>query len=209
MRTAIYTRVSTREQNLDSQLVPLQRYAEARGFTVVDVYQDLGVSGRCKSRPALNRLMNDAEKRKFDAVLVWKFDRFARSTKHLVDSLDRFQELGVGFISYTENIDTSSSMGKVVFTIISAIAEFERDLIRERVKTGLAAARERGVRLGRPPVEIDVEQIVKLRQAGMSMRQIAGEVGVSKSKVHQVLKASKPEIIQAGVKSSWVQEAER
>ena len=187
-RSCWHRGVSTKEQNLDSQLTPLQSYAEARDFTIVECYQDLGVSGKVASRPALNKLMNDAEKRRFEAVLVWKFDRFARSTKHLVDSLERFRELGVGFISYTENIDTSSAMGKAVFTIISAIAEFERDLIRERVKTGLAVARERGVRLGRPPVVLDEQRIIELRREGMSVRKIAGVIEVSKSKVHQVLK---------------------
>ena len=145
MKAALYGRVSTngKGQDVDLQLRDLRSYAQARGWKIFREYIDNGMSGRKEKRPALDQLMNDARKKRFDAVLVWRFDRFARSTKHLVTSLDEFNHLGIDFISFMENIDTSSPMGKAMFTITSAIAELEADLIRERVRAGLANAKQR------------------------------------------------------------------
>ncbi len=148
-RVALYARVSTTDQSTDSQLLDLRRYVRERGWNIFREYVDEGISGSKDSRPALNELMNDAKKRKFSVVLVWRFDRFARSTKHLILALEEFKSLGIDFVSYQENIDTSSPLGSAIFTIISAVAQLERDIIAERVKAGLRRAKENGKRLGR------------------------------------------------------------
>ncbi len=139
-RVALYARVSTTDQSTDSQLLDLRRYVRERGWNIFKEYVDEGISGTKDSRPALNELMNDAKKRRFDVVLVWRFDRFARSTKHLILALEEFKNLGIYFVSYQENIDTSSPFGSAIFTIISAMAQLERDIIAERVKAGLKGA---------------------------------------------------------------------
>ena len=151
-RVAIYTRVSTSEQSVDMQTSDLRHYCEQRGFEIYKEYSDQ-ISGTKDRRPGLDDLMADARKRKFDVVLVWRFDRFARSTKHLVTALEEFKHLGIDFISYQENIDTSSPLGKAIFTIISAISELERNIIVERVKAGLRNAKAHGKRLGKRPFD--------------------------------------------------------
>ena len=189
MKVAIYARVSTtgKGQNVDLQLKDLRNYAQARGWEIFKEYIDNGVSGRKDKRPGLDQLMNDARKKRFDAVVVWRFDRFARSTKHLVTALEEFKHLGIDFISYQENIDTSSPMGKAMFTIVSAISELEADIIKERVMAGLANARTKGVRLGRPNKRIDVERVVSLRTQGYTFRAIAELMGVSHTLVNKTL----------------------
>ncbi len=153
-RVALYARVSTRDQSTDSQLLDLRRYVRERGWNIFKEYVDEGISGTKDSRPALNELMDNAKKRRFDVVLVWRFDRFARSTQHLINALEEFKNLKIDFVSYQENIDTSSPLGSAIFTIISAVAQLERDIIAERVKAGLRRARENGKKLGRPKVKI-------------------------------------------------------
>jgi len=143
-RVALYARVSTTDQSTDSQLLDLRRYVSERGWHTFREYCDNGVSGTKDNRPALNDLMNDAKKRRFDGVLVWRFDKFARSTQHLILALEDFKNLGIDFVSYQENIDTSSPLGSAIFTIINAVAQLERDLIAERVKAGLRRAKENG-----------------------------------------------------------------
>src|SRR5438874_8026196 len=147
-KVALYTRVSTDEQKTDLQLMDLKEYVQRREYEIFNIYEDI-VSGATKERKSLDQLMDDAKKRKFDIVLVWKFDRFARSLKMLVDSLALFQELGIDFISFKENIDTTTSMGKLIFHINSAYAEFEREIIRDRVKSGVKAKRGNAGRWGR------------------------------------------------------------
>ena len=182
-RAAIYARVSTTDQDPQMQLRELRACAKRRGFELADEYVDKE-SGANGDREALNRLWRVARAGKVDIVLVWKFDRFARSTKQLVDALEEFHHLGVDFVSLTEQIDTSSPMGKAMFTIISAIAEFERSLISERVKAGIAKARAEGRPHGRPSIGQDtVRQIQRLREKGMSLRAIAKRLSVSKSTV--------------------------
>jgi len=149
---------------------------------------DEGISGTKDSRPALNQLMNDAKKRRFDVVLVWRFDRFARSTKHLILALEEFRNLGIDFVSYQENIDTSSPLGSAIFTIISAVAQLERDIIAERVKAGLRRAKENGKKLGRPKASIDLENLHRLHCEGLSHRQIAAELGTSHASVGRMLR---------------------
>lgn len=178
-RVAIYARVSTNEQSPELQLRDLQQYVTARGLIATD-YVDTGFSGAKQSRPALDRLMNDARKRRFDCVLVWRFDRFARSTKHLLLALEEFRSLGIQFISYQENIDTTSPLGQALFTIVSAVAQLERDLIRERVRAGLRNARAKGKRFGRPRVEVDAVSVAQLRQDGFSWSQVCQKLKVSK-----------------------------
>ncbi len=189
-RVAIYARVSTTDQSTDSQLLDLRRYVSERGWITFKEYVDEGISGTKDSRPALNVLMNDAKKRRFDVVLVWRFDRFARSTKHLILALEEFKNLGVDFVSYQENIDTSSPLGSAIFTIISAVAQLERDIIAERVKAGLRRAKENGKKLGRPRVNVDPDEIHRLRLKGLSLRQIATELGFSRSTVARSLETA-------------------
>ena len=189
-RVALYARVSTTDQSTDSQLLDLRLYVRERGWNIFKEYVDEGISGTKDSRPALNELMNDAKKRRFDVVLVWRFDRFARSTKHLILALEEFKNLGVDFVSFQENIDTSSPLGSAIFTIISAVAQLERDIIAERVKAGLRRAKENGKKLGRPRVTVDTEKIHSLRSKGLSLRAIAKETGVSRTTVSDVLSSS-------------------
>jgi len=165
----------------------LRRFVSERGWDIFKEYVDEGISGTKDSRPALNELMNDAKKRKFDVVLVWRFDRFARSTKHLILALEEFKNLGFDFVSYQENIDTSSPLGSAIFTIISAVAQLERDIIAERVKAGLRRAKENGKKLGRPESEVDLRELRRLRARGLSLRAIADQVGISHTKVAQLL----------------------
>src|SRR6266700_2038517 len=163
MRIAIYARVSTKDQSCELQVRDLRAYCAARGFDLVREYIDVGQSGAKDSRPELNILMDDARKRQFDAVVCWRFDRFARSTKHLLLALEEFRSLGIQFLSYQENIDTTSPLGQVLFTIVAAVATLERDLIRERVRAGIRNARAKGKRLGRPRVIVDASRIASLR----------------------------------------------
>ncbi len=189
-RIAIYARVSTTDQSTESQLLDLRRYVRERGWNIFKEYVDEGISGTKDSRPALNELMNDAKKRRFDVVLVWGFDRFARSTKHLILALAEFKNPGIDFVSYQENIDTGSPLGSAIFTIISAVAQLERDMIAERVKEGPRRAKENGKKLGRPRAVVDVEDIQRLRSKGLSLRAIAKETGVSRTTVSDVLSSS-------------------
>jgi DNA invertase Pin-like site-specific DNA recombinase len=180
-QVALYARVSTlKNQDPEMQLAELREYAGRRGWQIVEEFTDQGVSGCKESRPALNRLMADACRRRFDAVLVWKIDRFVWSLKHLVNALAELAALGVAFVSLRDNIDLSTPSGRLMFQIIGAMAEFERALIQERVRAGLRNARAKGRRLGRPRVIVDASQIASLRAQGRSWSQIRDEIGVSK-----------------------------
>jgi DNA invertase Pin-like site-specific DNA recombinase len=188
VKVALYTRVSTHDQSVDMQVLDLRQYCNQRGFKIYKEYCDKGVSGTKDRRPALDELMSDARKRKFDTILCWRFDRFARSTKHLITALEEFRHLGIEFISYQENIDTSSPLGKAIFTIVSAIAELERNIIVERIRGGIRRAKEKGRVLGRPKVlDLDVNELVSLREEGLSLRRIAKKVNVSPATVHKML----------------------
>ncbi len=190
LRVALYARVSTKNngQDPETQLIALREYASARKLAVFAEYVDVGISGSKDSRPALNKLMADARKRRFDTVLVARFDRFARSTRHLVLALEEFNALGVDFISLSESVDTSTPMGKMVYTVIAAVAELERSLIRERVVMGLQRAKAQGKRLGRPSgTKANVRKIQKLKSQGLSIRRIASEMNISKSTISRLL----------------------
>lgn len=172
-RVAIYCRVSTHEQNVDLQLSELREYAARRGLTIAGEYIDLGISGSKASRAELNRLMDDSRLRLHDAVLVWKLDRFARSLKNLVVALEDLNHVGVSFISLRDNLDLSSPSGRLMMHLLGAMSEFERELIKERVVAGIAAARKRGVRMGRPTRYVSAMKIRALREAGTPWRDVA------------------------------------
>jgi DNA invertase Pin-like site-specific DNA recombinase len=189
-RVALYARVSTKNngQDPETQLIALREYAGHGGMTIIGEYVDVGISGAKDRRPDLDRLMADARRRRFDVILVARFDRFARSTKHLVLALEEFNALGVDFVSLNESIDTSTPMGKMIFTVIGAVAELERSLIRERVMMGLDRARRQGKRLGRPRRLRDLERLAALHARGFSLRQIAVMLDLSKDTVARVCK---------------------
>src|SRR5438132_1252515 len=189
MRVAIYARVATANNGQDPamQTRELREYIERRGWTLAGEYVDIGISGTKEKRPQLDKLMADAHKRRFDAVVVWKFDRFARSVSHLLRALETFQALGVHFVSLSESLDTSTPAGKMVFTVLGAVAELERSLIVERVRAGLRNARAKGKQLGRPRIVVDTGGIGRLRSQGRTVREIASELGYSRSLVHKTL----------------------
>ena len=191
-KVAIYARVSTANGHQDPELQTreLRQYAVARGWHVAGEYIDCGISGSIESRPELNRLMNDARKRRFDIVACWRFDRFARSTKHLLLALEEFRALGIQFTSFQENIDTTSPLGQALFTIVGAVAQLERDLIRERVRAGLRNARAKGRTLGRPRVAVDAERIASLRAQGHSWEAIGRELGIGEGTVRRAARTS-------------------
>src|SRR5882724_5292288 len=180
MRVGLYARISTHngQQDPELQLGELREYCTRRGWEICSEYVD-HISGAKDKRPALDRLMADAHRRRFDAVVVWKFDRFARSVSHLLRALETFSVLGVEFVSLSEQVDTSTPMGKMVFTVLGAVAELERSLIVERVRAGLRNARAKGKRLGRPRRIVDAVRIASLRMAGESWRTIARKLDVS------------------------------
>jgi DNA invertase Pin-like site-specific DNA recombinase len=188
-RVALYARVSTLShgQDPEMQLRELREYVARRGWTIAAEYVDQGISGSLESRPQLNRLMSDAHRRTFDAVLVWKIDRFGRSLKHLVNALADLSVYGVAFVSLRDNIDLSTPSGRLMFQIIGAMAEFERSLIQERVKSGLRNARSKGKRLGRPPMSVSLSQIESLRASGLGWRSVAKKMGLG---VGTVVRAS-------------------
>src|ERR1700682_5293240 len=179
MKVAIYARVSTANNGQDPEMQAreLREYSERRGWTVAGEYVDIGISGTKEKRPELDRLMADAHRRRFDCVVVWKFDRFARSVSHLLRALETFKAQGIAFISFSEQLDTSTPAGKLVFTVLGAVAELERSLIVERVKAGLRNARAKGKKLGRPRVYPDSHRIATLRAEGLSWAKIAERLG--------------------------------
>lgn len=191
MKTAIYARVSTNNgQDPMLQVRELREYAERRGWQLAGEYVDVGISGTKEKRPELDRLMADAYRRRFDAIIVWKFDRFARSVSHLLRALETFQALGIHFVSLSESVDTSTPAGKMVFTVLGAVAELERSLIVERVKAGLRNARAKGKRLGRPRVVVDRHRIAALRERGLSWANVADQLGVGEGTAYRAGHAS-------------------
>jgi DNA invertase Pin-like site-specific DNA recombinase len=179
-RAAIYARVSTTNhgQDVSMQTRDLEQFAQARGWRLVDSYLDLGISGSKDKRPQLDRLMADAHKRRFDIVIVLRFDRFARSVSHLLRALETFNALGIAFVSLSENVDTTTPTGKMIFTVLGAVAELERSLIAERVRAGLRNARAKGKRLGRPRKSFDSGRVEALRSQGLGWRAVAKQLGV-------------------------------
>jgi DNA invertase Pin-like site-specific DNA recombinase len=198
MKAALYARVSKQNghQDPEVQLRELREQCQRKGWEIYREYVDHGISGSKESRPQLNQLMADAQEKKFDAVIVWKFDRFARSAQHLLKALEAFSANSIAFVSLTEGIDTSTAVGKLVFTVLGAVAEMERSLIIERVKAGLRKAKATGTRSGRaigsPRNELSIEKIKSHQAAGESVSQIAKRLGVSRALVYKRLKEDDP-----------------
>lgn len=190
-RVIIYARVSTRDQNIEMQLIDLRSYAEARKLNIVKEYIDYA-SGSRNDRENYQKMLNDVRKMKTDAVLVWKFDRFARSTKELINALEEFNSLDVDFISYKENVDTSTPAGKILFTMISAFSEFEKSIIIERVKAGMEKAKAKGVRLGRPKLPpFKIQEAIEMKKKGVNYQTICKKLGLSKSSYYQIIATTK------------------
>ena len=191
MRAALYMRVSTLDQHPETQLHDLRGLAAQRGFEIVAEYTDK-ISGAKAKRPGLDQLLSDAGRGKVDVVLVWAFDRLARSVRHLLEVLDELNHLNVQFISFRENIDTAGPLGRALIVIIGAIAELERNLIIERVRAGMRRAKLEGRQLGRAPLQVDRAAVVRDRACGMSLNDVARAHGISKASVCRVLKQAVP-----------------
>lgn len=186
MRVALYARVSTHAgQNPEMQLAELREYCTRRGWEIVGEFVDTGISGARERRPELDRMLAACRRRQIDAVIVYRYDRFARSLRQLVNALCEFESLGIQFISLHEGVDTSTPNGRLVFGIFASIAEFERELIRERVRSGIAVARAQGKRIGRPRRPVDGTRVRELRALGWSWANIAKELGVGLGTVHR------------------------
>ena len=188
-KVALYMRVSTNLQTTENQRLELEKYCERQGWKVAKIYEDNGISGSKSDRPALNEMLQDANKGKFDVLCVWKIDRLARSTTDLLNILLTLKTNGVDFCSTTQAIDTTTSYGKMVMILLGAIAEFERDTLIERVNSGIARARANGVRLGRPRVAVDVVRAMAMRDEGLGYKQIAKALGVPRTTVFRTLVA--------------------
>lgn len=185
MRAFLYARVSTGQQDDGMQLREMLEYSEHRKWTT-EVFPD-SISGAKEKRPGLDRMMELVRRRKCDVVLVYKFDRFARSLRHLLQALEEFDALGVRFVSLHDNFDTTTPSGRLMFQIVGAFAEFEREIIRQRVRSGVAHARAQGIRLGRPRLVADREKAASLRAQGESLRAIGKKLGISHASVVRLL----------------------
>jgi DNA invertase Pin-like site-specific DNA recombinase len=186
---AIYARVSTDKQKVDMQISDLREYVKRAGWTIYREFIDQGYTGKNISRPAFKEMIDEARQRKFGTLLVWKLDRLGRSLKDLINTLDELGSLGIDFISYDNKIDTSTPTGKLVFQVIGAVAEFERDIISERVKAGLNNAKRKGKRLGRPPIApYAIQKAKDLREKGLSYRAIGKRLQISEGVIRKHLK---------------------
>jgi DNA invertase Pin-like site-specific DNA recombinase len=179
MRAGVYARVSTTDQHCENQLVELRRYCAARGWAIAREYVDQGVSGAKERRPALDDLVRDAKRRRFDVLVVWRLDRLGRNLRHLILLLDDLQATGVAFVSLSEGIDATTPAGRLQLHVLGAIAEFERERIKERVVAGLNRARSQGKRLGRPKARLPIERVQSV--IGLPVPVAAERLGVSQS----------------------------
>ena len=201
-RAAIYARVSTHNgQNPEMQLGEVRAYCQRREWAVSGEYVDKGISGSKEHRPALDRMLADCRKRRVDAVVVYRYDRFARSVRQLVNALEEFRSLGIDFVSLHEGVDTSTPNGRLVFGIFASIAEFERELIRDRVRSGLAAAKARGKQLGRPRVAVDGLRIAELRAEGRGWKSIAAELKVGVGTILRAAEHSESRVQKTSLKA--------
>ncbi|MGB8845599.1 MAG: recombinase family protein [Terracidiphilus sp.] len=186
-RAALYMRVSTLDQHPETQLYDLRGLAAQRGFQIVQEYTDR-LSGAKARRPGLDQMLKDARARQFDVVLVWAGDRIARSVRHFLEVLDELNHLGIEFVSFRENIDTGGPLGRAIIVIIGAIAELERNLIIERVRAGMRRARLEGRRIGRAPLDVDRQAVLRDRGRGMSLTDIAQAHRISRASVSRIIK---------------------
>jgi DNA invertase Pin-like site-specific DNA recombinase len=191
LRVALYGRVSTvdKGQDVNLQIDELRSHAGQRDWDITGIYCDIGVSGSKEIRPQFQRLMADAKQRRFDAVLVWKLDRFGRSLKHLVNALSDLDDFGVRFVSLHDGFDLTTAQGRLLFQIVGAMCEFERNLIRERVRAGMARAKAKGHTIGRTRKCVDILAVQARRSAGESLRSIARDLGVSPALLVQRIKS--------------------
>jgi DNA invertase Pin-like site-specific DNA recombinase len=197
-KAAIYARVSTPDQHLEAQLYDLRDLAAKRDYTVIREFEDRGVSGSKSKRAGLDAMLSSARRREFDVLLVAAFDRMARSTKNFLEIVDELNELGIEFVSAREAIDTSGPMGRMFITLVGSIAELERSLITERIRAGMRRARLEGQRLGRAPLDIDHDALVRDRLAGMSLTKVAKKYGISRASVIRfVREAQRRQVTQA------------
>jgi DNA invertase Pin-like site-specific DNA recombinase len=187
-RAALYVRVSTLDQHPETQLHDLRQFAAQRGLQIVQEYVDHGFCGARARRPQLDRMMEDARRHKFDVLMVWACDRLARSTKHLLQTLDELNGFGIQFLSQREAIDTEGPLGRAIIVIVSAMAELERCIIIERVRAGMRRAKLEGKRLGRAPLQVNLALLLRDRERGLSLNQLAKAHGISKASVCRVLK---------------------
>jgi DNA invertase Pin-like site-specific DNA recombinase len=187
-RVALYCRVSTVDQHPETQLLDLRQFAAQKGFQLVQEYVDHGICGARARRPALDKMMEDARRHKFDVLLVWSCDRLARSTKHLLQTLDELNGFGIQFLSQREAIDTEGPLGRAIIVIVSAMAELERCIIIERVRAGMRRAKLEGRRIGRQPLQVNLAALLRDRERGLSLNQLAKAHGISKASVCRVLK---------------------
>lgn len=205
-RAALYARVSTIDQHPETQLGELRQFAAQRGFQIVGEYTDHGFSGTRARRPELDRMMDDGRRHKFDVLLVWSCDRLARSTKHLLQTIDELNGMGIQFLSQREAIDTEGPLGRAILIIVSAMAELERSIIIERVKAGMRRARLEGRQIGRSRLDVDRAQVITDRRSGMSLTQVAKKHGISRASVCRLMKEvsgnSRPPVLHAGASFS-------
>ena len=193
MKAAIYTRVSTHDQNTENQLLKLRKVAKRQDWKVVREYSDKGISGAKgrDKRPELDELLKGAARKEFDVVMAWSVDRLGRSLMHLIQLMNELHAKGIDLYLDREGIDTSTPMGEMIFNITGSFAQFERKMIQERVKAGMARAKKQGKHIGRPPVKPEVEtKIIKLRRKGFGIHRIAKEVGCGSGTVQRVIKAA-------------------
>lgn len=208
-RAALYCRVSTVDQHPETQLGELRQFAANKGFQIVGEYTDHGFSGTKARRPELDRMMDDARRHKFDVLLVWSCDRLARSTKHLLQTIDELNGFGIQFLSQREAIDTEGPLGRAILVIVSAMAELERCIIIERVRAGMRRARLEGRQIGRSRLDVNRQQVITDRRSGMSLTQVAKKHGISRASVCRLMKEARdnslPPVLLEG--SSFGQEA--
>ena len=200
-RAALYIRVSTLDQHPETQLHDLRQFASQRGLQIVREYTDHGFSGTKARRPALDELMEDARRHKFDVLMVWSIDRLARSTKHLLQTLDELNGRGIQFLSQREAIDTDGPLGRAIIVIVSAMAELERCIMIERVRAGMRRAKIEGRRIGRAPLKVDRVLLLQDRERGMTLNQLAKAHAISKASVCRVLKEER-EIVSRGFENA-------
>jgi DNA invertase Pin-like site-specific DNA recombinase len=189
-RAALYVRVSTPDQSIEPQLLDLRQMAAARGYEIVREYSDK-LSGTKSKRPGLDALLSDAQRHRFDVVMVWAFDRMARSVRHFLEVLDELNHLGIEFVSFRESVDTSGPLGRAMVVIVGAIAELERNLIVERVKAGMRRAKLEGRQIGRARLDVNREQVVHDRRSGMSLTQVAQRHSISRASVCRLMKEAR------------------
>jgi DNA invertase Pin-like site-specific DNA recombinase len=201
-RAALYVRVSTVDQHPETQLHDLRQLAAQRGLQIVGEYVDHGFSGMRARRPELDRMMEDARRHKFDVLMVWACDRLARSTRHLLQTLDELSGFGIQFLSQREAIDTEGPLGRAIIVIVSAMAELERCIIIERVRAGMRRAKLEGRQIGRSRLDVNREQVVIDRRSGMSLTQVAKRHNISRASVCRLMKEanvdSPPAVLPAG-----------